>query len=195
MMVQFMTGHNHLARHNYISSWPKQESHSSLSDYGYPQDTAHIIGECPDPHLMKTRGSRPALPGIQNIQQNYFFVNLQPHRWNPDLFNAHDYCMFWRHLTNFEAHSKSVKQLEIWLWKFQFFFPSAFLMEGMNSKTTKPITIPISWVFERYINHCCGCPECRVYPGHNRDLISSRDYPALVWWGTIRSIYTRRWGK
>ena len=48
-------------------------------------------------------------------------------------------------------------------------------MEGMNSKMAKPITIPISSVFERYNNHCSGCPECRVYPGHNRDLISSRD--------------------
>ena len=122
-----------------------------------------------------TRGSRPALPGIQNIQQSYFFVNLQPHRWNPDLFNSHDYFTFWRHLTNFEAHLKSVKKFEIWPQKLKFFFPSAFLMEGMNSKTTKPTTIPINRVFERYVNHCCWCPKCRVYPGHNRDLISSRD--------------------
>ena len=119
-------------------------------------------------------------PGFRTFNKVIFFVNLQPHRWNPDLFNAHDYCSFWCHLTNFESHLKSVRKFEIWPRKLKFFFPSAFLMEGMNSKTTKPITIPISRVFERYINHCCGCPECRVYPGHNRDLISSRDTGSSV---------------
>ena len=53
-MVQFMTGHNHLARHNNIVD-PNESPTCSLCDYGYPQDTAHIIGECPDPHLMKIR--------------------------------------------------------------------------------------------------------------------------------------------
>ena len=143
---------------NDICSSLKNLSNSNLPNFG--KNTC----------LNFTRGSRPALPGIQNNQ--HFFVNLQP----------------WRHLTNFEAHLKSVKKFEIWPRKLKFFFPSAFLMEGMNSKMTKPITIPISSVFERYINHCSGCPECRVYPGHNRDLISSRDYPVFIV-KTKREIY------
>ena len=53
-MVQFMTGHNHLARHNYVVD-PTENPTCTLCDFGYPQDTAHIVGECPDPHLTQIR--------------------------------------------------------------------------------------------------------------------------------------------
>ena len=69
-MVQFMTGHNHLARHNNIVD-PNESPTCSLCDFGYPQDTAHIIGECPDPHLMKIRidifGERYIVPPFNHL--------------------------------------------------------------------------------------------------------------------------------
>ena len=47
-LVQFMTGHNFLNRHNYVVKLAEQRSPiCNICDFGYIQDTAHIIGECP----------------------------------------------------------------------------------------------------------------------------------------------------
>ena len=71
---------------------------------------------------------------------------------------------------------KSARKFEIWPRKLTFFFLSAFLIGAMDWKTTKPIlALIISRVFDRKINHWRGWPECRVYPGHREDVISSRD--------------------
>ena len=43
---QFMTGHNHLGRHSNIVD-PTSNPICSLCDFGYVQDTQHIIAECP----------------------------------------------------------------------------------------------------------------------------------------------------
>ena len=56
VMVQFMTGHNHLARHNHIVD-PNEDPECKLCNNGYPQTTAHIMGECPNPHLTQIRVS------------------------------------------------------------------------------------------------------------------------------------------
>ena len=69
-LVQFMTGHNYLQRHNNIVD-PNDNPSCPLCDYGYPQDTAHIIGECPYPHLVKIRvtlfGERVLYPPYTNL--------------------------------------------------------------------------------------------------------------------------------
>ena len=56
IMVQFMTGHNHLARHNNIVD-PNEDPECKLCNQGYPQTSAHIMGECPFPHLVQIRES------------------------------------------------------------------------------------------------------------------------------------------
>ena len=58
--------------------------------------------------LISTRGTLPALPGIQNIQQANFFVKLQPHRKNSDFFNCDDYFSSCCRLTNVGTHFKKV---------------------------------------------------------------------------------------
>ena len=48
-MIQFITGHNFLNRHNFIVHGLHEEVDPmcELCDYNYSQTTAHIIGECP----------------------------------------------------------------------------------------------------------------------------------------------------
>ena len=49
-MVQFITGHNYLNRHEFLINGPDDEELDPmchLCDYNYCQTTAHIIGECP----------------------------------------------------------------------------------------------------------------------------------------------------
>ena len=46
-LVQLMTGHNHLARHNNIICPIEASPFCSLCDHGYTQDTEHIVAECP----------------------------------------------------------------------------------------------------------------------------------------------------
>ena len=69
-LVQFMTGHNYLQRHKNIVD-PNDNPSCPLCDFGYPQDTAHIIGECPYPHLVKIRetlfGERVLYPPFNNL--------------------------------------------------------------------------------------------------------------------------------
>ena len=45
-LVQFMTGHNHMARHNHIVD-VNADAICRLCYYNYVQDTEHIIAECP----------------------------------------------------------------------------------------------------------------------------------------------------
>ena len=70
IMVQFMTGHNHLGRHNNIVD-PKEDPECKLCNHGYPQTTAHVIGECPSPHLVQIRthlfGERYILPPFDHL--------------------------------------------------------------------------------------------------------------------------------
>ena len=48
-MVQFITGHNYLNRHEFLIKGPYDEEVDPmchLCDFNYSQTTAHIIGEC-----------------------------------------------------------------------------------------------------------------------------------------------------
>ena len=49
-MVQLITGHNYLNRHEFLIKGPKDEEVDpmcQLCDYNYCQTSAHVIGECP----------------------------------------------------------------------------------------------------------------------------------------------------
>ena len=49
-MVQFITGHNFLNRHQFLIYGPKDEEvdpKCELCDFNYDQTSYHIIGECP----------------------------------------------------------------------------------------------------------------------------------------------------
>ena len=56
-MVQFLTGHNYLNRHQFLVFGDKEEVDPmcELCDYNFVQTSAHIIGECPSSHLMELR--------------------------------------------------------------------------------------------------------------------------------------------
>ena len=49
VMIQFMTGHNYLNRHEFIVRGAEEEVDPMchMCDHNYSQTTAHIIGECP----------------------------------------------------------------------------------------------------------------------------------------------------
>ena len=70
IMVQFMTGHNHMGRHNNIVD-ANEDPECKLCNHGYPQTTAHIIGECLNPHLTQIRvnlfGRRQISPPFNNL--------------------------------------------------------------------------------------------------------------------------------
>ena len=49
-MVQFITGHNYLNRHEFLVYGADNEEYDpmcELCDFNYSQTTHHIIGECP----------------------------------------------------------------------------------------------------------------------------------------------------
>ena len=56
-MVQFLTGHNFLNYHEFLVFGHKDEVDPmcEFCDLNYVQTSAHIIGECPSPHLMELR--------------------------------------------------------------------------------------------------------------------------------------------
>ena len=57
-MVQLMTGHNYLNRHQFVVHGAKDESRDpmcELCDFNYVQTSAHVLGECPSPRLMELR--------------------------------------------------------------------------------------------------------------------------------------------
>ena len=56
-MVQFLTGHNYLNRHQFLVFGDKEEVDPmcELCDFNFVQTSAHIIGECPSSHLMELR--------------------------------------------------------------------------------------------------------------------------------------------
>ena len=56
-LVQLMTGHNFLNRHEFVvfGATEERDPMCEYCDFNYVQTSAHVIGECPSPQLMEAR--------------------------------------------------------------------------------------------------------------------------------------------